>query len=487
MKIELSPVSGFIETIQRSLELFREFITAKMKNILHTDFFIEVITLKSRKHCRDFFVSVIDVYLNMTIFIDGNVYRDQLEQKLINLTEFSFAWNMSNILSVTETTNLFNMEFPRNPPPFSNSNPISSLKQTNDCLVTKVNDKQMPNSFTNVFVSPLLTCPQVLLTGNETGLDWRNIPKADAFSDLTPYLHYTLDKEGIRVCASSVSYIQKLKSKVSNNILPLTIVTLTCLIISLICLIVTLLTYCMFSSLRTLPGINNMFLVASLFVAQLLMIIRPFFRSLSLVAVSVLSHWSWLSTFLWLQVCSFHMFSVFSAQGRSSFQTGKGRKQIIQYSSYAFGFPTFIVASNLIISLIVTNGEYTGYDKLSTLMTYKSTFITTLIIPLAFVSVTNVIFYIVTAYKIYSSPKVENTTGNRLHFGVYVKLFTLTGLSWVLQIIDTFLELSAFSYVVAILNGLQGMFIFVSYICNRRVWKMYAKLRRTDTVHKVCY
>jgi hypothetical protein len=178
------------------------------------------------------------------------------------------------------------------------------------------------------------------------------------------------------------------------------------------------------------------------------------------------------------------MFRVFSAQGLSNFQTGNRRKLIIQYSSYAFGFPILIVASNLIISLIVTYGENTGYDKLSTLMTYKIAFITTLITPMAFVSVTNIIFYIVTAYKIYSSPKVENTTGNRLHFGVYVKLFTLTGLSWVLQIVDTFLELSAFSYVVAILNGLQGMFIFVSYVCNRRVWKMYVKLRRTDTVHK---
>jgi hypothetical protein len=433
--------------------------------------------------CEDVFANVSEVYLYMTIFVDGNVYRDMLEQKLIDFTELSSTWNLSDISSIIGNNVVFNVNISRIQQPLSMFTDID-FNQTSYCLVTNVSDKQMPSTFINVFVSPLLTCPQVLLTENETGLDWRNIPREDTFSNLIPYLHYTSNNDGIRVCASRVSYIQERQSKISNNISPLTIVTLICIIISLLCLIATLLTYCMFSSLRTLPGINNMFLVASLFLAQLLMIVRPYFYSSSLVAVSVLSHFSWLSTFLWLQVSSFHMFRVFSAQGRSSFHTGKGRKLIIQYSSYAFGFSILIVASNLIISVIVTDGESTGYDKLSTLMTYEIAFITTLIAPIAFVSVTNIIFYIVTAYKIYSSPKVESTTGNRLHFGVYVKLFTLTGLSWVLQIVDTFLELSAFSYVVAILNGLQGMFIFVSYVCNRRVWKMYAKLRCIYTVHR---
>lgn len=52
--------------------------------------------------------------------------------------------------------------------------------------------------------------------------------------------------------------------------------------------------------------------------------------------------------------------------------------------------------------------------------------------------VTNILFYFLTAYKFVSAPSVEKEAGNtsRLHFTVYVKLFSLTGLSWVLQIVD---------------------------------------------------
>jgi hypothetical protein len=220
---------------------------------------------------------------------------------------------------------------------------------------------------------------------------------------------------------------------------------------------------------------NNMCLVASLFLAQVLMIARPSFRSTWLSIVSALSHFSWLSTFIWLQVCSFHVFRVFSANGQSDFTGRQSKKTVVQYSVYAFGGPAVIVATNIVVSMIVTNGENSGYDNTAALMTHSIAFIATLIAPLVLVCLTNIVFYSITAYRIYATPKIEKTTGSRVHFSVYVKLFTLTGLSWVLQIIDSFLEFTIFSYFVAILNGLQGLFLFISYVCNGRVWRMYQK------------
>jgi hypothetical protein len=200
--------------------------------------------------------------------------------------------------------------------------------------------------------------------------------------------------------------------------------------------------------------------VVSLFLAQFLMIIRSISKSTVLSVVSALLHFSWLSTFLWLQVCSFHMFRVFNAKGQSGLFGNKSLKRVTFYASYAFGSSTVIVTANIIISLIVTKGVNSGYDAVRTLMTYKTAFLVTLIFPLILTCTTNIIFYAITAYKIYSTPALEKTSGNRVHFSVYVKLFTLTGLSWVLQIIDTFLETSVLSYCVAVLNGLQGFFHF---------------------------
>jgi hypothetical protein len=189
-----------------------------------------------------------------------------------------------------------------------------------------------------------------------------------------------------------------------------------------------------------------------------------------------LLHFSWLSTFFWLQVCSFHMFRVFTAKVRSELFGNHSMKKAKFYACYAFGSSTVIVTTNVIVSFIVTNGANSGYDDVLTLMTYKTSFLVTLIVPLILTCITNIVFYVITAYKIYSTPALEKTSGNRIHFSVYVKLFTLTGLSWILQIIDTFLETSVLSYCVAVLNGLQGLFIFISYICNGRVWDMYQQV-----------
>lgn len=55
---------------------------------------------------------------------------------------------------------------------------------------------------------------------------------------------------------------------------------------------------------------------------------------------------------------------------------------------------------------------------------------------------------------------------------VYVKLFVLIGFMWIFQIVDVFLFLFVFFYVVVIFNGLQGFFFFLSYVCNICVWNL---------------
>lgn len=218
-----------------------------------------------------------------------------------------------------------------------------------------------------------------------------------------------------------------------------------------------------------------MILVIFLFFAQLCLVVRPFFRSTAMIVASALTHFFWLSTFFWLQVCSFHMYRVFHAETRSVHTKSYSRLTILKYLAYATGISVFIVSANVTVSLIITNGEFTGYDKLMTLMTSRTAFIVTLIGPLLIVCITNITFYIMTAYKIQSTPNVDSTTGYRIQLTVYVKLFTLTGVSWLLQVVDTFIGVSVLSYIIAILNGLQGLFFFTSYVYNNRVFNLYRK------------
>lgn len=130
-------------------------------------------------------------------------------------------------------------------------------------------------------------------------------------------------------------------------------------------------------------------------------------------------------------------FTAYSVLNPDRHITGiKVKKIMTQYALYTFGGAALIVGINIISTLVVSEFKLSGYYKKSTL--------------LIFMCVTNILFYFLTAYKFVSAPSVEKEAGNtsRLHFTVYVKLFSLTGLSWVLQIVDIFVELSFFTCIV---------------------------------------
>ncbi|KAL5021604.1 hypothetical protein ScPMuIL_000759 [Solemya velum] len=50
-----------------------------------------------------------------------------------------------------------------------------------------------------------------------------------------------------------------------------------------------------------------------------------------------------------------------------------------------------------------------------------------------------------------------------------VEDFVLDGITWILQVINSLFDTTELSYVANILNAAQGIFIFVSFTCNRRV------------------
>jgi hypothetical protein len=93
-------------------------------------------------------------------------------------------------------------------------------------------------------------------------------------------------------------------------------------------------------------------------------------------------------------------------------------------------------------------------------------------LPVILIIVTNTVYFIIATRSIQRSPSIQRNNKDRLGFILYVKLFSLTGITWVLQIIDSVFTHSAFSFVVTVLIGCQGVFIFVSYNFNKRVYRI---------------
>jgi hypothetical protein len=66
---------------------------------------------------------------------------------------------------------------------------------------------------------------------------------------------------------------------------------------------------------------------------------------------------------------------------------------------------------------------------------------------------------------------ISKLNGNELQ--IFVKLFVTTGCSWILLLVNVFVDEMLIYVIIAGLNSLQGLYVFIAYILNKRIYNMY--------------
>ncbi|XP_063442757.1 G-protein coupled receptor Mth2-like [Mytilus trossulus] len=340
-------------------------------------------------------------------------------------------------------------------------------------------------------VSSLLECPQIQLEADEIQItnDKTKVRIIRSGVELNYYQFFFINENAIRICRSLFYGIVEATKQENTPVIKIIILIGTTL--SLIALLLTFFTYCMFPTLRTLPGKNNMSLVFALFCAYTFLEfgIERTENKLGCMMLGICIHFFWLSTFGCVNVCSFHMYSTFRQNFIfQSYDQERDRKRFALYNLYSYGVPLFFVGLNVIISNLVIDDQSFGYGGKACFISHQLTVLSTFIAPVAVICLVNLVLFIFTAINIASTPKAcatDSFSQNKIQFSVYVKLFILTGGSWILQILDSFFPLSVFSILVSTLNSFQGIYIFFSYICNQRVFNLYRNLtehKQVDTI-----
>lgn len=210
--------------------------------------------------------------------------------------------------------------------------------------------------FRTTLVSDVMICRQVTLDDGEFSIN----P-----ATLELYVKYTSKKfkqnrfvrmtdRKARLCLDDyLAIINEHETSNENNTMEdaLYITTMVCTVISLICLFLTFCTYLFFRTMRSIPGVTNMSLVFAMFFSQGFFHVG--FNQTSIVpvcmAIGMVIHYFWLATFTCMNVCSYHMFSVFGTNillGRSN----NARKTLAIYFSYSYGIPGLFVLANIITS-----------------------------------------------------------------------------------------------------------------------------------------
>ncbi|XP_055874790.1 putative adhesion G protein-coupled receptor E4P [Biomphalaria glabrata] len=258
------------------------------------------------------------------------------------------------------------------------------------------------------------------------------------------------------------------------------IVSIACSSASILCLVLTLMTYVLLSELRTEAGLNNMFLSSSLLLAQVcLLITSHIFRSSTMCTVlGVVTHFMWLWMFSWSFLCSYHMFQVFTSNSvRPSSQQDRFKfwKKIL----FSLTCPTVIIVTTVVCSYLVSAGQEIGYGRFSCYL--NSTLLVGLTVagPLSLVTLTNVVFFSVAVQKIHSVRKLQSIfkqNERNPEWLIYVKMSSVTGAFWAVAILAAALDNTILKSISIVLNGSQGVAIFVSFICNKRVLLLYKQM-----------
>nr|XP_022328753.1 protocadherin-like wing polarity protein stan [Crassostrea virginica] len=288
----------------------------------------------------------------------------------------------------------------------------------------------------NSVVGPLFFCKQIAYKRSDFDVDYHRFEIIFKMTNQRfPMNQFVMSLDGsIHICGGDT--VWPILVNPSNDNATLRILTLTCTCISLLCLFLTFVVYCLIKQLRTIPGLNLMSLVFSLFCAQLLFIFSETKEDQFWCAViGILQHYFWLSTSFCVLICCFHMYRVFNSQGLVRSGIYFTPMTFYKYAAFSYLLPLIIVGSNVGVMIGVNGmfGTVRGISSASTLRDDKISEVKT-----------------------------------------FVKLFSITGLVWIVQIVAAFLRWVVLSYLSTALICLQGCFIFFSFCCSKttvRLWK----------------
>ena len=344
-----------------------------------------------------------------------------------------------------------------------------------------------------LMITKFLVCPMVRLRIKDMSMFLRNgsIHISDTGLTLSKK-DFIIDRNNILVCIDD--YIPSTRSRiirrkqetyttdtVQSNIISLT--TLACVCSSIISLLITLTVYIFLPSLRTQPGINNMFLSVSLLLALILFQFgagRTEDASVCTV-IGISIHFFWLNNIFWMNICCYHMFKVFGNL-RLPQLSNVCVTTTVKYCLYCVSFSSFFVIINVVYSLSKESNRTIGYGKRLNMcyITSPNMVAFTMTLPTAMAVLVNFIMYIRVTCNIHGT-RLESISSRQSHqnFSVYIKLSTLTGVAWLSFIPVYFTNHIVFECIFSVLVTSQGVFIMLAFIYNKRVFTAFKnKLNR---------
>ncbi|XP_064633967.1 G-protein coupled receptor Mth2-like [Lineus longissimus] len=276
------------------------------------------------------------------------------------------------------------------------------------------------------------------------------------------------------------------KSKMDKFDYVQSVLSLVGVILSLIALAAHFLVYMSFAPLRNTPGKNIMSLVAALFFAQLAFVVAPYGSQIRTCCeiIAILMHYCFLSSFFWMNVMAFDIWSTFTKEGTRD----DNNKQFAYYSLYAWLGPAAVVGLALVVDVAAPETLYRPMYGINLCwINSRPGLLIFFGVPLFLLLIVNSVFFVLTVtaiHQVCEASKMATQKTQKRRFVLYVKLALIMGLTWIFGFLASLTDVKELWYVFTILNSLQGVFIFFGFVFTRKVYRLVKEKTSTATAQR---
>ncbi|KAF3699417.1 Adhesion G protein-coupled receptor L2 [Channa argus] len=254
----------------------------------------------------------------------------------------------------------------------------------------------------------------------------------------------------------------------------LTVITRMGIAVSLVCLAISLFTFCFFRGLQSDRNTIHKNLCLNLFIGELVFLVGINMTETKLVCsiIAGVLHFCFLAAFAWMCLEGVQLYLMLVEVFESEFS----RRKYYYMSGYLI--PAVVVGISAAI-------DYRSYGtQRACWLRVDNHFIWSFIGPVTFIIVVNVIFLVVTMYKMVKHSTSMKPDSSRLGgirswvLGAFA-LLCLLGLTWSFGLFFLNESSIVMAYLFTIFNTLQGMFIFIFHcLLQKKVRKEYSKCFR---------
>lgn len=347
------------------------------------------------------------------------------------------------------------------------------------------------------YYSPLNNSSDIVSNGTYTGNGSLSCDRHVHLVDLCQY--GTAENDAIRsfdemdnvsyfdkipyICREAFHQLQKSRMFLSGNLWyqPLGVVSFVLTVVSILCLWFVLLTFLLYPSLRNLQGNIITHLVTSLGLAQSLFLLSTEVNFQSIPALcrilAIATNYMWLSVSFWLLSAAVHVVIAFKRFP----ETTNSESPMCGFLLLSYIAPIPVVGCSTIFHLDGCDPFSVGYGNKMCLLSNLNTVAYFFALPLGLALTATITCFVMVIYygvvvKRYFFPTMErdcHSDSRRMLLLICITLTCLISFAWIAGLLAGFVKNIFLWYFFTVLNSLQGVAVFVTCLCSKRVRKCY--------------